>query len=79
MRPPYTLARKIIPGAGGVSAGTGVVVACSSAGVVRLVMANGGGFLDVYVTVGTAEFTGYAVVDVDVPGTTATATVTVVA
>lgn len=78
MAQPYSRARKITPGTGGVNAGTGVVIACQAPGFVRLVMANGGGPLDVYVSQGTAEFTNYAIVDVDPAGTTATAIITVV-
>ncbi|BAQ43976.1 hypothetical protein [Methylobacterium aquaticum] len=75
-QPPCVAARPITPGTI-VRAGRGVVIACSAAGNVRLVMADGS-FLDVYAGVGTAEFFGYAVVGVDGPGTTATAKVTVV-
>lgn len=73
----YTTARAITPGVPA-SSGTGIVIACSAPGIVRLVMFDKT-FLDVYVTVGTAEFTGYAVSGVDAAGTTATAIVSVVA
>lgn len=73
----YTAARRITPGTG-VSSGSGIVIACSAEGTVRLVM-HDGSFLDVYVFPGTTKIDALAVKDVNVAGTTATATVSVVA
>ncbi|TGD94055.1 hypothetical protein [Methylobacterium nonmethylotrophicum] len=71
-----TTARPITPGTR-VSSGGGFVIACDTAGYVRVIMFDGT-TLDVYAGVGTAEFSGYAIVGVDAAGTTATARVTVV-
>lgn len=47
----------------------GVVIASEGSGYVRLIMAAGG-YLDVYVTQGTAEFPNYAVIGWSSAGTT---------
>ena len=74
--PFFFSARPITPGTP-VLPGTGVVIACSVEGYVRLVMSDGT-FLDTYCYPGTSELKGYAVKGVDAASTTATARVTVV-
>lgn len=71
-----TTARKITPGTP-VDPGAGVIIACSVAGKLTLVMKDGS-LLETYATLGTSELVGYAVKDINAAGTTATATVSVV-
>lgn len=71
----YRSASPITPGTR-VAAGAAVALACSAAGNERLIM-DDGSFFDVYALVGTAIIDNLAVSGVNVAGTTATCTVTV--
>lgn len=71
----YRSASPITPGTN-VRSGNGIALACSAAGTVRLIM-DDGSFFDVYALVSTAFIDNIAVTGVNVPGTTATCTVTV--
>jgi hypothetical protein len=71
----YVASSPITPGTD-VEPGTGVSLACSAAGVVRLVMAKGT-TLDVQASVGQAIIDRMAIKGVSVSGTTATCVVTV--
>lgn len=75
-RPPYAKSRTITPGTP-VAEGAGVVIACSVAGIVNLIMRDGT-ILPIYAVVGTSALEGYAITGVQAAGTTATATVSAV-
>jgi hypothetical protein len=70
----YRSASTITPGTP-VPAGDGVALACSAAGMIRLVLLYG--TLDLYAQVGTAIIDNIAVSDVNAANTTATCTVSV--
>ena len=72
----YSSARVITPGKGGVRSGSGVGIACSADGIVMLVMVDGS-LYPVRAKDGHAQIDDIEVTDVNVPGTTATAVVTV--
>ena len=71
----YKAASPITPGTP-VAPGDGVAIACSAAGMLRLVMVDGS-FLDFYATQGTAIVDNLAVTGVSAAGTTATCSVSV--
>lgn len=76
-RAPYTVARPITPNTN-VAAGQGVLIACTVAGNQVLELSSGN-TITVPVVVGASFFDNLAVIDAPSSGTTATATVTVLA
>jgi hypothetical protein len=71
----YSSSSPITPGTP-VSPGSGICIACSAPGNLRLVMSDRS-FLDLYATQGTAIIDNIAAIDVNAAGTTATCTVSV--
>lgn len=76
-RAPYTVARPITPNTN-VAAGQGVLIVCTVAGNQVLELSSGN-TITVAVAVGTSFIDNLAVIDAPSSGTTATATVTVLA